>query len=237
MHHRHSLSASLVAGFLIALAPPAISAMTFHPVAVPVINTDIGTWSDGAVYEKVFPGTHVWNGVPFELVEDASGNKVFWDANPAGLDIQVGVFGAVDAYTIINTSNGAAGATVGSVEFFGSDSGYQKVDLVQGVNVRDHYHGQFNNVIDGRNAMVAWDPDARGSLLDMQVYHLSPDFADETLVAMRFNSHGSPGIAGLPFLAAATVAAIPEPRSQLLFVAGIGLVAWRLRAVACRRRL
>lgn len=204
------------------------AAATYTTLTLPTLNTNIGGWTDGAAYETAFPGTHVWNGVPFNLAEDALGNKVFYSASPASLDIPIGIFGVSDAYTIINSAYGVAGYTVGAVEFFGSDGAYQKVDLVEGANVRDHYAGGYNNVIDGASAMLAWDPDGAGARLDMQIYHLSADFADETLSTIRFTSYGS-GVHGLPFIGAATVAAIPEPESYAMLLAGLGLIAWRLR--------
>lgn len=206
----------------------ASAAANYTALTLPTLNTNIGTWTDGGVYETVFPGSHTWNGVPFELSEDASGNKVYWSATSATLDIPVGIFGVTDAYTIINSAYGAYGYTVGSVEFFGSDTAYQKVDLTEGVNVRDHYNDGYNNVIDGTHAMLAWDPDGVGSRLDMQIYHLSPDFADETLTTIRFTTNGS-GANGQPFIGAATVATIPEPENYAMLLAGLGLIAWSLR--------
>lgn len=46
----------------------------------------------------------------------------------------------------------STGATVGKTEFLGSAGAYYEMDLVEGINVRDHYWASFNNVIDGINA-------------------------------------------------------------------------------------
>ena len=203
----------------------------YTTVDLPTLNTNIGLWTDGAVYESIFPGLHLWNGVPFELAEDAGGNKAFFGARNVPMDIPVGVFGVTEAYTIINTYRGYAGFTAGSIEFFGSGGAYQLVNLVEGINVADHYWGDWNNVIDGTNAMLAWSVPNHGSHLDMQIHHLTADFADETLATIRFTNKGF-GNLGQPFIAAATVysaVSVPEPATGAMLLAGMGVLGllWR----------
>jgi hypothetical protein len=120
------------------------------------------------------------------------------------------------------------GATVGSVEFFGSGGAYAKVDLVEGTNVRDHYQGSYNNVIDGIHAVPAF-AGPNGARLDQQIFDLPASFAGATLQTIRSTNGGLSNPAVSPFIAGATVAAVPEPAGVWLLAAGGALFALRLR--------
>jgi hypothetical protein len=219
---------SIAAIALIATAPLA-QADDYTTLMLPALNVDLRGATDGAVYNPLFPGTHTWNGVPFQLSVDANGNTVFI----AGvLDIPVGVFGVTQVYTLINSGFGAFGAYNGSVEFIGSSSSYT-VDLVQGVNVRDHYDGVFNNVIDNINAVAAFNIGPGHARLDEQIFQLPAAFSSQTLNTIRFTGLDL-GALGQPFIAAATVglaAAVPEPASVVLMLAGLAALG------GLRRRL
>ena len=177
-------------------------------------------WSDGATYASLFPGNHVWNNVPFAL-ESRDGNNVFWGGQT---DIAVNTFGVTSVYTLISSAWGVAGANVGSVQFFGSNGSYFSQDLIQGVNVRDHYRGGFNNSIDGVSAVAAVDNGPGRAGLDMQIFNLPGSFQYETLQTIRFTSAGG-NPEGAPFLAAATVNAVPEPETWGMMLAGLGALA------------
>lgn len=195
----------------------------YNTLTLPALNMDISTLTDGGVYNSVFPGEHTWNGVPFNLTVDSSHRNAFMGS----LTIPVNVNGAVTAYTLINTTTGSYGSVVGKVEFYGSDDAYHSVDLTEGINVRDHYYGNYNNIIDGANAMLAYGASNSGAHLDMQIFNLPSDFADETLVKIVFTSYGGNG--GTPFIAGATVAsAVPVPSAVWLFGSGlVGLAGFR----------
>lgn len=62
----------------------------------------------------------------------------------------------------------------------------------------------------------------------MQLYPLPISFADETLTNVRFTPINA-GTGGIPFIAAATVAAIPEPESYALMLAGLALLGFLAR--------
>ncbi len=192
-------------------------------MALPTLNLDIRTSSDGATYNPLFPGTQTWNGVPFQLTVDAVGNTVFSDGV---LDLPVGVFGVTQAYTIINSGFGSFGSNNGSIEFFGSSS-YYKVDLIQGVNIRDHFDNVFNNVIDNVNAVAAFNVGPHRARFDEQIYNLPLAFGSETLNTIRFTGLNL-GVDGIPFIAAATVAVVPEPGTWALMLAGLAVIG-RLR--------
>ncbi len=200
-------------------------------LVLPELNLDITTYTDGGVYDPLFPSTQTWNGVTFNLVEDPLTGYNAWHrstSNPQSLDITVNVYGATTAYTIINSAWGSYGTADGMVEFFGSDGTHYVVTLVQGANLRDHYDGSYNNVIDNVNAVPAFYVGDGRARLDMQIFPLPAAFADETLTTIRFTS-GADGASGVPFLVAATVESldttIPVPGAMILAGLGAGVVA------------
>ena len=216
-----------IAAAVLLAAASLSQAATYSTLTLPTLNADIRGWTDGSTYTPLFPGTQTWNGVPFDLAVNASGNTVFMEGV---LDISVNVFGATQAYTLINSAFGSYGSLNGSVEFFGTNGAYYEVDLVQGVNVRDHYDGFFNNTIDGVNAIAAFNVGAGRARLDEQIFNLPSMFSSETLQTIRFTGLDA-GASGQPFIAAATVsvAAVPEPETYALMLAGLGVVGASLR--------
>jgi hypothetical protein len=96
------------------------------------------------------------------------------------------------------------------------------VDLIQGINIRDHYDNVFNNVIDNVNAIAALNIGPVHARLDEQIYNLPLAFAGQTLTSIRFTGLDL-GSAGVPFIVAATVAvtAVPEPSAWALMSLGL----------------
>jgi cysteine-rich repeat protein len=179
----------------------------FVMLSLPDLNLDIREYSDGGTYSALFPGTHTWNGVPFELVLDSYGFTAWHKPGsaPESLAIPVNVFGVTRVYTIINSAWGTIGAMVGSVEFFGSDGSYYSVPLVEGTNIRDHYDGDYVNTIDEITAVPAFNVGSGRARLDMQIYSLPDSFTGEVLTSIHFTSAGRGDETGVPFIVAATV--------------------------------
>ncbi|HNS20209.1 MAG TPA: hypothetical protein PKH24_06900 [Sedimentisphaerales bacterium] len=221
----------VVAGLVLCLCVGAQAVQT--QLLLPDLNMDMTLLTDGGTYTSLLPSTQTWNGVTFNLVEDAETGYNAWITSGSAaesLDITVNVFGVTTAYTIINSKWGRLGTTDGMVEFFGSDGAYHAVALVQGTNLRDHYDGAFVNVIDGVTAVSAFYVGSGRARLDMQIYTLPAAFADETLTTIRFTS-GADGASGVPFLVAATVDAagagttVPVPGAVVLAALGASVVA------------
>jgi hypothetical protein len=165
------------------------SATSYTKLTLPELNEDVRPALGGTPFIPLFPSELISNGVPFNLVVDSDGDTVLWEGV---FDITVNVFGVTQAYTLINSGFGTFGANNGSVEFFGTNSAYYKVDLVQGTNIRDHFNNVFNNTIDGITAIPAFS--AIGATtgqelrLDQQIYNLPSQFGSETLQTIRFTS-------------------------------------------------
>lgn len=229
-----NISTVLMVGILLAVvfASSAVAGETYTTVAMPDLNTDISTWSDGGSYNTIFPGDHTWNGVPFSLVRDQSHNEAYM----GDLSIPVGVYGVTKAYSLINSEFGYYGTGVGYMNFYGSDGAYYQMALTEGLNVRDHFYGNFNNTIDNVTAIAAWDNGWWRARLDMQVYVLPADFATQTLDYIEFD-YQDMGYSGRPFLAGITVVSnsrivptVPVPGAFLLVSVGLtGLAAMRRR--------
>jgi hypothetical protein len=131
----------------------------------------------------------------------------------------------------MNSAYGNPGATVGSIEFKGVNGSDVTFQLIEGVNIRDHY----NFIHENSATDVVYDAFLNGvqnpsgpDRLDMQTFVLPSSFATDTLSQIIFDGINAGNPQGEPFLAAVTVATVPEPSSFVLlgiiFSAG---VAWR----------
>jgi hypothetical protein len=195
-------------------------AVTYFPITIPLtsLNEDITTWSDGGVYSGKFIGNRTLGGTPFTLQTNASGYDAFWGSNltpfvlatnsSATLTLSTNLYGATKVYTLINSAWGQAGKTVGSLTFNASNGDVYTIQLVEGVNVRDHFYGGFVNTVSSSSVNLAvMGVNTPGHAhLDMQTITLPDSFQNENLTSIVFTSSGGPST-GLPFLAGITVQA------------------------------
>lgn len=189
------------------------------PIATGLLNQNITTWSGGGTYTPYMSGSQTLGGVPFTMQTSASGMDVVWGTSTSVFSVPGGaaytntatlntnLYGATTVYTLINSAWGNAGSTVGSITFKASNGDSYTVNLVEGVNVRDHYLGGFVNTVSASYVTpnvigVA----GSGAHLDMQAFVLPASFTTEILSSIVFTTVGS-SATGLPFLAGVTVKA------------------------------
>jgi hypothetical protein len=232
--------AAIAFGFL-SLGFAASAGNTYTPVALPSLNTDIRTWSDGSAYNPLFPSpsfssSQTLGGVPFQFQADANGNTAF---ETGSLTIPVNVYGVSSVYTLINSAYGAYDADVGSVTFDGSLGSTYTVQLIEGWNIRDHYYNPYpfvNTTSDPTTTEAVWGVNDYGyAHLDMQDFTLPTSFADQTLVNIVFDSAGGYP-SGEPFIAGATVLSTPSVPdagfSASLLGLSAGVLGWFRRRLA-----
>ena len=235
-------AAPLLMALGVAAAPQAHA--DYVSLTLPQLNVDIRTYSDGSEYNSFFPSSQTFNGVPFTLALTGpsatcpNGCNV-WQvpSDGASLTIPVNLYGVTSAYTLINSVFGAYGQTDGTVTFNASGGLIYTVALVQGVNIRDHYNGYFQNVIDGVNAVPidAFPQDFGTAHFDEQIFNLPAAFGTATLDSIVLTGTWADGNSynGVPLIAAATVDVAPVPEPASFGLLGAGLLGF---AALMRRR-
>jgi cytoskeletal protein CcmA (bactofilin family) len=224
---------------------------TFFPVPIPtgVLNQNLTTWWTGDIYTPYMSGSQTFGGVPFTMQTSAAGMDVIWGTSigvfsvPSGTTytntatLNTNLYGASTVYTLINSAWGTAGDTTGSVTFNASNGDSYTVNLVEGVNVRDHYVGGSINTVSASYVTTnVIGVAGSGPHLDMQAFALPASFATEILSSIVFQTTGSNGT-GIPFLAGATVKAISYGIDHVrLDHAGVGLTctASNVTVTACQ---
>ena len=170
----------------------------------------------------IAPTTLTVGGVDFALVPDGTSTSSLGILQTTGsgtsFDIPVDIAGATTLYTLINSTYGIAGDTVGTVEVKGTGGLDATFNLVEGTNIRDYNNDGYENTI------AAGTPSAtfgNGQVrLDMQTFTLPAAFATATITDIILTSEGGTP-QGNPFLAAATVATKSGPSQIVLLGAGV----------------
>lgn len=247
MMKRFSLSmiigvvAALASG---ALAPHANASTIFSSVDLSgAFNENISTFLSGDAYP--ISGPLNIKGVPFQLGSFHHENQalglgaVIGEAGPETFKIPVSLTHVDSVFTIINSSFGLKGATVGSLTFIDTNNNSYHFDLTEGLNIREHNIDIFNN--DATDLFGSKTFCNKGgacdAILDAQKFDLGV-FAD--LKEIDFTTIGLPSGEhahdGTPFLVAVTggttVLATPLPASMPLLavaLAGMAGFSWQRR--------
>ena len=161
-------------------------------------------------------------GFDFALIPDRTSSPSLGvlQTNGSGtsFDIPVNISGGKVLSTLINSTYGQAGDTVGTVEVKGTDGADATFNLVEGTNIRDFNNDGFNNSIAPGTPSASF---GNGQVrLDMQTFTLPAAFATARITDIILTSSGgSPQ--GNPFLAAATVTTASGPAQIVLLGSGV----------------
>jgi hypothetical protein len=218
---------------------------SFTTLTMPTLNTNMRTFTDGGVYDNLWPTSGAPNpdvlmtagGIPFAFAQNpagASGNTAFIGTfgTTNTLTMTVDQTGITDVYTLINAtySQTTSGNTLGSVvlNFAGGVSVTE--NLISGNNVRDHFFGSFVNTTTASNVtQAAFETNTPGTAhLDMQTWSVPSADAGLELLNVQFNTTPNAGVNAL--LAAATVGKVsstPEPASSVLLLGGLAAMLAR----------
>ena len=199
-------------------------------------DNNISTYTDGSAY----PGPGVANvaGINFELAGFDGGTGIVRDVSSSALnnisvDISIGETGISDLFAIVNSADGgSAGSNVGNLVLTAANGATETINLIEGVNIRDHYSGVFNNTTANLYGTQNY---TGGAHFDVYDYSLPASF-NNTLASVKFTSYelgfplGSPFVAGLTTEDATSISAVPEPATWMMMILGFGLVGGVLRS-------
>lgn len=216
-----------------------VPAVAAGPVDLqPYVNANVSTYTEGGNYPSA---STTIGGVTFSLATFDGGTGIVQLDGTNAVNIAVNQTGVNTAYVILNSAFGIAGQTIGSLVFNGGGNSVS-FDLTEGVNVRDHFFGFFNNsatdifataaytnggiVADGPNFahfdVYRFDISALGGALD------SIDFGSRT----DFFANGQPFLAGVT--TAFTVGGVPEVSTWAMLIFGMGAAGAALRRRSVR---
>jgi hypothetical protein len=236
---------------LAAMIASAVSSLvladSFTELTMPTLNTNMRTWTDGSVYNNLWPTSGSPNpnvlmtagGIPFAFAQNPAGNTAFvgTSGTTSTLTMTVDQTGITDVYTLINAAytQTTTGNSVGSVVLNFADGVSVTESLVSGSNVRDHYFGNFVNSTTASNVTeAAFETNTPGTAhLDLQTWAVPS--ADEGLELLNVQFITTPNAGVNPVLAAATVGRVtppssaPEPATSVLLLGGLGALVVRFR--------
>lgn len=204
-------------------------------------NSDARTYTNGTNYPNPSINSALTvNGVDFTLVTNGASPNTLGvvGTNADSFTFNLSTFslsGVTSIYTLINSGFGAFGSNVGRLTFTDTASNSVAYDLIEGINIRDHYNGFYNNIATGLAGTAQFPGGVR---LDMQEFDVS---ALGTLASVTFEGFSGPNdfFLGQPFLAGLTgtdfavTAAVPEPSTWAMMIlgfAGVGFMAYRRKS-------
>ncbi len=200
-----------IAAAVVVVASQCASADYAFVNIAPLTTSDLKTYTGGSAY-PVGGQTLNFGGVPFALaLKSGQANTLGAVQLPTNGQVTtysfpVNVTGATHLYTLINSAWGSFGANNGSVEVVGTNGAFVSLSLVQGSNIRDHYQGSYQNIIN--DPTVVPTVYATGARLDRQVITLPPSFVGQTVTEVRFKGMGN-NPNGAAFIAGATFETAP----------------------------
>ncbi len=208
----------------------AANASTFVPVDLSGVANS--TYSMGGMINgHTYPtGNLTFAGIPFSI--NSSGNNIWHSSTAAGgntgivsVDIPVNIYGVDLVYTLISTWWGEnSTGEYASIEFFGSDNGYFKVELDGNKHIRDYnYNPSYTTNFDPNWTKEVWN-NGRGQHLDMQTFDLPDTFNNKFLLSIKLTDSGAPSFQR-SFIGGVTVAPVPLPGAFWLLGSGLaGLI-------------
>jgi hypothetical protein len=236
-----------IAAVVASAVPASALANSFTELTMPTLNTNMRTFTDGSVYNNLWPTSGSPNpnvlmtagGIPFAFAQSpTSGNTAFIGTfgTMSTLTMTVDQTGITDVYTLINAtySQTMSGNSIGSVVLNFSGGASVTENLVSGSNVRDHFFGSFVNTTTAPNVtQAAFETNAPGTAhLDMQTWAVPSADTGRELLNVEFITTPNAGVN--PVLAAATVgkvtsSSVPEPATGVLLLGGLGALVARFR--------
>ena len=199
------------------------------------VNADLTTYSGGSNYPQN-GGSITVDGIPFQLATNGpqDDTAVLQTSGVDDYSIPVGVAGVTSVDLLVNSAYGSCGTDVGEIDFVGASQTYS-YDLTEGLNIRDHFDGDFCNTAASTSGTASFGGGT--DRLDMDSIVLPASFSNQTLESIVFKGFGQ-GELGEPFLAAATVVipddpdppAVPEPSTLLFLVVAGTIVVLRSRS-------
>jgi hypothetical protein len=231
-----------VLGFALALVSATANAsqIDLSGAFSPQVNANLLTYSSGFNYPTPASNPLNVNGVNFNLAVWPEGTGVV-QTNGDSFTFDLSTYnlaGVTSIYTLINSAFGIEGFTVGRVTFTGSLNS-AAYDLVEGVNIRDHYCcGGYNEIATNLAGTATFGSGTDTVRLDMQQFSVAGLGTLQTMTFEGFNALNDnfDHVKGQPFLAGLTaVDAVPEPSTWAMMIlgfAGLGFMAYRRRGAA-----
>jgi Bacterial Ig-like domain (group 3) len=178
----------------------------------PYVNSNLQSYANGLDFPTGGSSLTV-GGIGFTLANYSGGGtgiiQTPSQANASSFDVKVNVANPNTVYTLINSTYGEYGDTVGAVEFKATGGLDYTVNLVEGQDIRDYNNYTYNNT-NGQGALggiYLGSASFGGGVvrLDKLGFTLPSGFQSATLTDVILHGYGSiPD--GNPWLAAATVA-------------------------------